>query len=77
MSLFTFSLCTYRVPNLEFDDFVIDLKTVRAKLNADSDLMFLLELVVHDSLHEATLSDAGVADDDEFEEVVLGGDGLV
>ena len=33
--------------------------------------MLNLELVVHDSLHEATLADTGISNNDQLEQVVL------
>ena len=62
---------TYRIPNLELDNFVVNLETIRAELDANGDLVFFLELVVHHSLHQATLSNACVTNDDQFEEVIL------
>ena len=58
-------LCvTYRIPNLELDDFVVNFETIRAELYANCDLVLFFELVVHNSLHQATLPDACVSDDD-------------
>lgn len=42
---------TSGIPNLELDDFVVYLETIRAEFDADCHLMLLLELVVHDALH--------------------------
>ena len=39
------------------------------KFNSDSDLMLNFELVVHDSIHEATLADTGISNNDQ--QVVL------
>lgn len=39
--------------------------------------MLVLELLVHDSLHEAALTDARIANNDQLEEVVLVGNSLV
>ena len=33
--------------------------------------MLLLELIVHDALHQARFADARVADNDQFEKVIL------
>ena len=39
--------------------------------------MLLLEFVVHNPLHEATLADTGVTDDNELEEMILSRNRLV
>lgn len=62
---------TGRVPNLEFDDFIVNPDTVRSELNSNSDLMLLLKLVVHDSLHETTLTNPSVPNNDQLEKMVL------
>ena len=62
----------YSVPDLQFDDFAVHFEAERAELHAYRDLVLLFELVVHDSLHQTTLAHTGVADDDQFEQVVLG-----
>jgi len=41
------------VPDLKFDDFAVDEKTIAAEFYPNCDLMLLLEFVVHDSLHQA------------------------
>ena len=48
-----------------------------AELDTDGHLMFLLEFVIHYSLHETTLANAGVSNNDKLEEMVLCGDRLV
>ena len=62
---------TYCVPDLELDNFLIDSESVAAELHANCDLMLLLKLIVHDALHQTRLAHAGVADDNQFEKVVL------
>ena len=42
---------TYRIPNLQFDDLIINLDTEWAELYSYGYLMLLFELVVHDSFH--------------------------
>ena len=67
-----FPVCnTYSVPNLQLDNFVIYLEAIWAEFYSNSDLMFLFEPIVHNSLHQATLSDASVPNYDELEEMVL------
>ena len=68
---------TYRVPNLQLNHLVVDLEAEAAEFDADRHLMLIVELVVHDSLHEARLADARVANDDQLEEMVLRGQRLV
>ena len=65
---------TYSVPNLQLDNLIVDSESVGAELNTNGNLMLLLELVVHDSLHEAGLAHSSVSNDNQLEEVVLGGD---
>eukprot|EP00353_Schmidingerella_taraikaensis_P008770 CAMPEP_0185581810 /NCGR_PEP_ID=MMETSP0434-20130131/19052_1 /TAXON_ID=626734 ORGANISM="Favella taraikaensis, Strain Fe Narragansett Bay" /NCGR_SAMPLE_ID=MMETSP0434 /ASSEMBLY_ACC=CAM_ASM_000379 /LENGTH=138 /DNA_ID=CAMNT_0028200439 /DNA_START=703 /DNA_END=1119 /DNA_ORIENTATION=+ len=54
------------VPNLEFDDFSIDQEAVAAEFDANGDLVLLLELVVHDALHEARLAHRSVPNNDQL-----------
>ena len=68
---------TYSVPNLEFDDLIIDFEAEATELHTDGDLMLGLEFVVHDSLHEGWLSNASVSDYYKLEQVILGGKSLV
>jgi hypothetical protein len=39
--------------------------------------MLGLELIVHDSLHETTLADTSVSNNNEFEEEILSTQGLI
>jgi len=68
---------TYRIPNLQFDDVVIDSETIWAEFNTNSNLMFLLKLIIHNSFHEATLANTSVANDDQLKQVILGSESLV
>ena len=45
--------CTYSVPDLQLNDFVVDAEAVGAKFHANCHLVLLLELVVHHTLHQA------------------------
>ena len=65
---------TYSVPDLQLDNLIVDSESVGTELNTNGNLMLLLELVVHDSLHEAGLAHSSVSNDNQLEEVVLGGD---
>ena len=65
---------TYSVPDLQLDNLIVDSESVGTELNTNGNLMLLLELVVHDSLHEARLAYSSVSDDNQLEQVVLGGD---
>ena len=65
---------TYSVPDLQLDNLIVDSESVGAELNSNGNLMLLLELVVHDSLHEAGLAHSSVPNNNQLEEVVLGGD---
>ena len=69
--------CTYCVPDLELDNFVIDFQTVRSELDPDRYLMFCFELVVHHSLHQTRLADTRVTNDDQLEKMILVSDSLV
>ena len=59
------------VPDLHFDNFVFHFDTERAELNTNGDLVFCLKLIVHDSLHKTRLANPSVANDDEFEHVIV------
>ena len=60
------------VPDLQLDNLApVYFQTERPEFDTDSDLMLNLELVVHDSLHEATLADTGISNNDQLEQVVL------
>ena len=39
--------------------------------------MLSLELIVHDSLHQATLSDSGIPNDNELKQVILRCEGSI
>ena len=62
-----------RVPNLELNHLVLYFDAERPEFDPDGDLMLSFKLVVHDSLHEARFADACVPDNDQLEEVILGG----
>ncbi len=60
------------VPDLQLDYLApVYFQPERPEFDTDSDLMLDLELVVHDSLHEATLADTGISNNDQLEQVVL------
>ena len=59
------------IPDLHLDDLVFDTETIGAELHSDGDLVLSLEFIVHNSLHQATLADTSVANNDEFEHVVV------
>lgn len=52
---------TYGVPNLEFDDFVVNFEDIRAKFDSNSHHVLLLELVVHNAFHKGRFAYARVA----------------
>ena len=58
-----FQNVTYGIPNLQFDDLIINLDAKRPKFYSNCDLMFLLELVIHNSLHEARLANTSITND--------------
>lgn len=59
------------VPNLQLDNgFAIDPHNERAKLHAYGDLMIGFESALCEHLHQAALADAGIPDDNHFEEAV-------
>jgi len=55
------------IPDLELDDFVVNLEAIGAEFDTDSDLMLLLELIVHDAFHEAGFTHACVTNDNQLE----------
>lgn len=60
-----------RIPYLHLDYLVLDAQAIRAELDTDSNLVLRFEFIVHYSLHEARLSDARIADNDQLEHVVV------
>ena len=60
-----------RVPDLNFNHLIVYLQVKRAKLNANRHLVLLLEFIIHHSLHEARLSNSCVANDYQFEKMVM------
>ena len=67
-------LLARRVPNLQLYHLVLDLEPKRAELHSDRNLVLRLELIVHHSLHQTRLPYTCVPDNDELEEVILGGE---
>ena len=62
---------TYSVPDLQFDDLVVDLEAVGAELDSNRHLVLLLEFVVHDAFHQTGLANARVPDNDQLKQVIL------
>ena len=62
---------TYSVPDLKFDNFIIDLQPKGTEFDSDGNLVLWLEFIIHDSFHQATFSDTRVSNDDQLEQVVL------
>ena len=62
---------TYGIPDLELDNFVVNFEAIGAEFDSNCNLMLLLELVVHDSLHEAGFADTRISNDDKLEQMVL------
>ena len=62
---------TYSVPDLKLDDFVVDAETIASEFDSYSDLVLLLELVVHHSFHQTGLAYACVADYNQLKKVIL------
>jgi hypothetical protein len=59
------------VPNLGLDDLAVDLEGAGGELDADGGLGLEAELVAGEAGEEVGLADAGVADEDHLEEVVV------
>jgi hypothetical protein len=59
------------VPDLRFDDFAIVLDAARRELDTDGGLGVEMELIAGESAEQVRLADAGVADDDHLEQVVV------
>ncbi len=68
---------SYSVPYLKFNNLAFNSESEGSKLHPDSDLMFSLEFIVHNSLHQTTLANSSISNNDEFEKVVLGVKSLV
>jgi hypothetical protein len=68
---------TYCVPNLKLDDLIVDSEAEAAELDANRHLMLTLELIIHNSLHEARLADTGISNNNKFKQMVLRAERLV
>ena len=66
-----------RIPNLQFEDLLLELYEQSAELDADGDLVILYELVVSQAMQHARFSNRRVAYDDQLEQEVLIRDRLV
>ena len=56
---------------MKLDNFVVNFEAIRAEFDSNCNLMLLLKLVVHDSLHEAGFADTCISNDDKLEQMVL------
>ena len=65
------------VPDLKFDNFILDRASEGAEFDTDSDLMLSLELVVLDSAHQTTLTDTSITNYNQLEKVILSSERLV
>jgi hypothetical protein len=65
------------IPNLKLERLSIYLEPERSEFHSDCDLMLGFELIIHDSLHEATLSHTCVSNDNQLEQVILSREGLI
>ena len=59
------------VPDLGLDDLVVDVDAAGGELDADGGLGLEAELVAREAGEQVGLADAGVADEDDLEEVVV------
>ena len=59
------------VPNLGLDDLAVDLEGAGGELDADGGLGLEAELVAREAGEQVGLADAGVADEDDLEKVVV------
>ena len=64
-------MITYGIPDLQFNDFIINFKTEWTELYSDCNLMFSFELIVHNSLHQATFSYSSISNNNKFKEMIL------
>lgn len=62
------ALLPCRVPNLDFDDFVLDLFLFGSEFDSDSWVYEGLELLFNELHHQARLSHIGVSDDNILEQ---------
>ena len=60
-----------RIPNLQFEDLLLELYEQSAELDADGDLVILHKFVVRQTVQHARFSDRRVAYDDQLEQEVL------
>lgn len=62
---------TSSVPNLSLDDLIIDANASGGELNANGGLRFEAELVSREPRKKVRFSDAGVADQNHLEQVIV------
>jgi hypothetical protein len=62
----------YRIPDLQLDLVVLDGEGPRAELDADRQVVDGLEALVGELEQKARLADSGVANDNVFEEILVG-----
>ena len=65
------------VPDLQLDYFFIYFEPEGPEFHSDGHLVLHFEIIIHDSLHETTLTHSRVSDNDQLKQVVLGGERLV
>jgi len=56
-----------RVPNLQLDYLSVNFEAKWTEFHTDCDLMLNFEFVIHDSLHQATLANTGISNNDQLE----------
>ena len=60
------------VPDLQLDNLApVYFQPKGPEFDSNSNLMLNLELIVHYSLHKATLANTGISDNDQLEQVIL------
>lgn len=71
------TLLSSRIPYLQLEYFILDPDEIGTKFYPYCHIMIIFEIVLHEALQDAGLAYTGVADDDDFEEGVVVGEGLV
>ena len=63
---------SYSIPYLKFNNLAVYFETKGPELHSNGHLMLSFELIVHNSLHEATLAHTCVSNDNQLEQMILG-----
>jgi hypothetical protein len=59
------------IPNLDFDNLLVNTQIVGTELHSDCHLMLGLELIVHNTLHKTRFADTSISNNNQLKQVVM------